>query len=124
MIKQGNGKIINIASYAGLLGSDPEYMDAIAYNVSKGAIVALTKDLATKWAKYNINVNAIAPGWFSTHMTEWSINNKGDKILNRLLIKRFGGEDDLKGAVVFLASRASDYMTGHVLCVDGGLTAW
>ena len=119
-----NGKIINIASYAGLLGSDPEYMDAIAYNVSKGAIVALTKDLATKWAKHNINVNAIAPGWFSTHMTEWAISNKGDKILNRLLIKRFGGEDDLKGAVVFLASRASDYMTGHVLCVDGGLTAW
>ncbi|MCK5552185.1 MAG: SDR family oxidoreductase [Deltaproteobacteria bacterium] len=124
MIKQGNGKIINIASYAGLLGSDPEYMDAIVYNVSKGAIVALTKDLATKWAKHNINVNAIAPGWFSTPMTEWSISNKGDKILNRLLIKRFGGEDDLKGAVVFLASRASDYMTGHVLCVDGGLTAW
>jgi NAD(P)-dependent dehydrogenase (short-subunit alcohol dehydrogenase family) len=124
MIKQGNGKIINIASYAGLLGSDPEYMDAIAYNVSKGAIVALTRDLATKWAKHNINVNAIAPGWFSTHMTEWSISNMGDKILNRLLIKRFGGEDDLKGAVVYLASRASDYMTGQILCVDGGLTAW
>jgi NAD(P)-dependent dehydrogenase (short-subunit alcohol dehydrogenase family) len=124
MIKQGNGKIINIASYAGLLGSDPEYMDAIAYSVSKGAIVALTRDLATKWAKHNINVNAIAPGWFSTHMTEWSISNMGDKILNRLLIKRFGGEDDLKGAVVYLASRASDYMTGQILCVDGGLTAW
>jgi len=124
MIKQGNGKIINIASYAGLLGSDPEYMDAIAYNVSKGAIVALTRDLATKWAKHNINVNAIAPGWFSTPMTEWSISNMGDKILNRLLIKRFGGEDDLKGVVVFLASRASDYMTGHILSVDGGLTAW
>jgi gluconate 5-dehydrogenase len=124
MIRQKNGKIINIASYAGLLGADPEYMDAIAYNVSKGAIVTFTKDLATKWAKYNINVNAISPGWFTTRMTKWSLDNKGDKILDRLLIKRFGGEDDLKGAVVFLASRASDYVTGHILCVDGGLTAW
>lgn len=124
MIKQKSGKIINISSYAGLLGSDPEYLDAIAYNTTKGAIITLTKDLAVKWAKYNINVNAIAPGWFETRMTKWTIENKGDKILNRLLIKRFGGEDDLKGAVVFLASKASDYMTGQILCVDGGLTAW
>jgi NAD(P)-dependent dehydrogenase (short-subunit alcohol dehydrogenase family) len=124
MIRQKKGKIINMASYAGLSGSDPEYMDAIAYNTSKGAIISFTKDLAVKWAKYNINVNAIAPGWFITQMTKWSRENKGDKILDRLLIKRFGGEDDLKGAVVFLASRASDYMTGQILSVDGGLSAW
>jgi gluconate 5-dehydrogenase len=124
MIRQKSGKIINISSYGGLRGSDPEYMDAIAYNVTKGAIITFTKDLAVKWAKYNINVNAIAPGWFETQMTKWSRENKGDKILDRLLIKRFGGKEDLKGAVIFLASKASDYVTGQVLCVDGGLTAW
>jgi NAD(P)-dependent dehydrogenase (short-subunit alcohol dehydrogenase family) len=124
MIKRNGGKIINITSYGGLRGCDPEYMDAIAYSSSKGGIVAFTKDLAVKWAKYNINVNAIAPGWFVTQMTKWSRENKGDRILDRLLIKRFGGDDDLKGAVVFLASKASDYMTGQILSVDGGLTAW
>ena len=124
MIKQKRGKIINMVSYGGILGSDPEYMDAIAYNTSKGAILSFTKDLAVKWARYNINVNGIAPGWFDTQMTKWSRENKGEKILDRLLIKRFGGEDDLKGAVVFLASKAGDYVTGQVLCVDGGLTAW
>ena len=124
MIKQRNGKIINIASYAGLFGSDPEYLDAIAYNTSKGAIITFTKDLAVKWAKYGIRVNAIAPGWFVTDMTKWSRESKGQKILDRLLIKRFGEEDDLKGAIVFLASRASDYVTGHILSVDGGLRAW
>jgi gluconate 5-dehydrogenase len=124
MINQRSGKIINITSYAGLRGSDPEYLDAIAYNATKGGIVTFTKDLAVKWAKYNINVNAVAPGWFVTQMTQWSRENKGDKILGRLLIKRFGGDDDLKGAVVFLASKAADYVTGQILCVDGGLTAW
>jgi gluconate 5-dehydrogenase len=124
MIKQKRGKIINMVSYAGLLGADPEYMDAIAYNTSKGAVVSFTKDLAVKWAKYNINVNAIAPGWFATRMTKWSLENKGDKILHRLLFKRFGGEEDLKGAVVFLSSKASDYMTGQILSIDGGLTVW
>jgi NAD(P)-dependent dehydrogenase (short-subunit alcohol dehydrogenase family) len=124
MIKQKSGKIINLSSYGGLMGSDPEYMDAIAYNATKGAIVTFTKDLAVKWAKYNIRVNAIAPGWFETQMTKWSTEERGAKILDRLLIKRFGGEEDLKGMVVFLASKASDYITGQILCVDGGLTAW
>jgi gluconate 5-dehydrogenase len=124
MIKQRNGKIINIASYAGLFGSDPEYLDAIAYNTSKGAIITFTKDLAVKWAKYGIRVNAIAPGWFVTDMTKWSREHQEKRMLDRFLIKRFGGRDDLKGAVVFLASKASDYMTGQILCVDGGLTAW
>jgi NAD(P)-dependent dehydrogenase (short-subunit alcohol dehydrogenase family) len=124
MIRQGNGKIINIVSYAGLMGTDPDYLNAIAYNTSKGALVAFTKDLAVKWANYGIQVNAIAPGWFVTEMTEWSTGHHEKKMMDRQLIKRFGGEDDLKGAVVYLASKASDYMTGHVLCVDGGLTAW
>jgi NAD(P)-dependent dehydrogenase (short-subunit alcohol dehydrogenase family) len=124
MIKQGRGKIINIVSYAGLIGTDPEYLNAIAYNTSKGALIAFTKDLAVKWAKYEIQVNAISPGWFLTEMTKWSTEHHGKKMMDRLLVKRFGGEDDLKGAVVFLASKASDYVTGHILCVDGGLTAW
>ena len=124
MIKRKSGKVINISSYAGLRGTDPEYMNAIPYNVSKGALITLTRDLATKWAKYNINVNCIAPGWFPTKMTRWILENMGDKILPRLLIKRFGSEDDLKGVVILLASRASDYMTGQVLSVDGGLTVW
>ena len=124
MIKRKSGKIINISSYSGLRGTDPEYLNAIPYNTSKGAMVSFTKDLATKWAKYNIAVNCIAPGWFYTKMTEWTLENKGNTIFSRLLIKRFGDEDDLKGVVVFLASRASDYMTGQILSVDGGLTAW
>lgn len=124
MIRQRSGKIINIVSYAGLMGTDPEYLNAIAYNTSKGALVAFTKDLAVKWAKYGILVNAIAPGWFITEMTKWSTECHGVKMMDRLLIKKFGEADDLKGAVVFLASMASNYITGQILCVDGGLTAW
>jgi NAD(P)-dependent dehydrogenase (short-subunit alcohol dehydrogenase family) len=124
MIKQKGGKILNVASYAGLMGTDPDYLNAIPYNTSKEAIVAFTKDLAVKWAKYGIQVNAIAPGWFVTEMTKWSMENQGKKMLDRILLRRFGGEDDLKGAVVFLASKASDYVTGQILCVDGGMTAW
>jgi NAD(P)-dependent dehydrogenase (short-subunit alcohol dehydrogenase family) len=124
MIKQKGGKIVNVASYAGLMGTDPDYLNAIPYNTSKGAIVAFTKDLAVKWAKYGIQVNAIAPGWFVTEMTKWSMENQGKKMLDRILLRRFGGEDDLKGAVVFLSSKASDYVTGQILCVDGGMTAW
>ncbi len=124
MITRKSGKIINIVSYAGLIGTDPDYLNAIAYNTSKGALVAFTRDLAVKWAGHGIQVNAIAPGWFGTEMTKWSMGHQGKKMLERILLKRFGGEEDLKGAIVFLASKASDYVTGQILCVDGGLTAW
>ena len=124
MIRQKRGKIINIVSYAGLMGADPDYLDAIPYSTSKGAVVAFTKDLAVKWARYGIHVNALAPGWFGTEMTKWSMDHQERKMLDRMLIQRFGGEDDLKGAIVFLSSRASDYMTGQIVCVDGGITAW
>jgi NAD(P)-dependent dehydrogenase (short-subunit alcohol dehydrogenase family) len=124
MIEKKRGKIINISSYAGSRGTDPLYLDALAYNTSKGALNVFTMDLAVKWAKYNINVNAIAPGWFPTKMTEWSFSHQGEAILARTPMKRFGQLTELKGIVIFLASKASDYLTGQIIGVDGGLTAW
>jgi len=123
MIKHKRGKIINISSYAGSRGTDPLYLDAISYNTSKGALNTFTMDLAVKWAKYNINVNAIAPGWFPTKMTEWTFSHRGEAILARTPMKRFGQLDELKGVVVFLSSKASDYLTGQIIGVDGGLSA-
>jgi len=124
MIKKEKGKIINISSVAGLRGTDPAYLDSLPYCTSKGALVLFTQDLAVKWAKFNININCIAPGWFPTKLSKWVLENKGDKIMPRIALKRFGQENDIKGAVVFLASRASDYITGQILSVDGGITAW
>jgi gluconate 5-dehydrogenase len=122
MVPQGRGKIINIASVAGLRGASPE-LQAIGYHASKGGVIALTKDLACKWGPHNIQVNAIAPGWFPTHMSAVVIERNREALLKRVPLGRFGAEDDLKGAAVFLASDASNYVTGHVLVVDGGQTA-
>jgi NAD(P)-dependent dehydrogenase (short-subunit alcohol dehydrogenase family) len=123
MAAAGSGNIINIASVAGLGGASAE-LQAIGYHASKGGVIAFTKDLACKWAAHNIRVNAIAPGWFPTHMSEWIIEHRKDSLLARIPLGRFGGDHDLKGAAVFLASDASAYVTGHVLVVDGGQTAW
>ncbi|CAH0345850.1 SDR family oxidoreductase [Bacillus sp. CECT 9360] len=120
MIEQGGGKIINIASVAGLGGTDPRVMDTIGYNTSKGAVITFTKDLAVKWGRHNINVNAIAPGFFPTKMSKVLIEKGKDPILGSTPLKRFGTEDDLKGVALFLASNASNYVTGDVLVVDGG----
>jgi len=124
MIKQRNGKIINISSYSGSRGTDPAYLDAIPYNTSKGALNTFTKDLSVKWARYNITVNAIAPGWFPTKMTEWTFDNNGEAILARIPMKRYGKMTELMGVIVFMASAASNYITGQIIGVDGGLTAW
>jgi len=123
MIQQGSGKIINVASVAGLGGAPPEAVQAIGYHASKGGVIAFTKDLAWKWAQHNIQVNALAPGWFPTHMSTWVIDHKKEDLLPHIPLRRFGSDHDLKGAAVFLASAASDYVTGHVLVVDGGQTA-
>jgi NAD(P)-dependent dehydrogenase (short-subunit alcohol dehydrogenase family) len=123
MVSQGSGKIINIASVAGLGGASSE-LQAIGYHASKGGVIAFTKDLACKWAPHNIQVNAIAPGWFPTHMSGWIIEHRKDSLLSKIPLGRFGGDHDLKGAAVFLASDAAAYVTGHVLVVDGGQTAW
>lgn len=123
MIEKKAGKIINIASVAGLGGTDPRVMDTIGYNTSKGAVITMTKDLAVKWGRHNINVNAIAPGFFPTKMSKAIIESGKDPILEGTPLKRFGSDNDLKGAALFLASQASDYVTGDVLVVDGGTHA-
>ena len=123
MIQQSRGKIINIASVAGLGGAPPE-LPAIGYHASKGGVISFTKDLACKWAMHNIQVNAIAPGWFPTHMSNRVIERYKELFLSHIPARRFGSENDLKGAAVFLASDASNYVTGHVLVVDGGQSAW
>lgn len=120
MIKQESGKIINIASVAGLGGTNPEYMDTIGYNTSKGAVITFTKDLAAKWGQFNINVNAIAPGFFPTKMSSGLLEQGLEHILNNTPLNRLGSDEDLKGAALFLASKASDYVTGDILIVDGG----
>jgi NAD(P)-dependent dehydrogenase (short-subunit alcohol dehydrogenase family) len=122
MIGQRRGKIINIASVAGLRGSPPEFQ-AIGYQASKGGVIIFTKDLACKWAMHNIRVNAIAPGWFPTDMSGAVIERNREFLRKTIPLGRFGNENDLKGAAVFLASDASDFVTGHVLVVDGGQTA-
>jgi NAD(P)-dependent dehydrogenase (short-subunit alcohol dehydrogenase family) len=122
MIRQKRGKIINIASVAGMAGSPPE-LQAIGYSASKGAVITFTRDLARKWAAHNIHVNAIAPGWFPTNMSGAVIERNRESLLKEIPLGRFGGEQDLKGAAVFLASAASDFVTGQVLVVDGGQTA-
>ena len=122
MVAQRRGKIINIASVAGLQGSSPDFQ-AIGYQASKGGIVILTKTLACTWGAHNVQVNAIAPGWFPTKMSRVLIERHRDAFLSRIPLQRFGNEHDLKGAAVFLASDASDFVTGHVLVVDGGQSA-
>jgi NAD(P)-dependent dehydrogenase (short-subunit alcohol dehydrogenase family) len=122
MIKQRRGKIINMASVAGLRGSSPK-LSAIGYSASKGGVVIFTKDLACKWGMHNIQINAIAPGWFPTDMSEKVIERNKEALLEGIPLGRFGGPDDLKGAAIFLASDASDFVTGHILVVDGGQSA-
>ncbi len=122
MVAQRRGKIINIASVAGLGGAPPEFQ-AIGYHASKGGVIIFTKDLACKWGIHNIQVNSIAPGWFPTNMSQVLIERNKETFLRSIPLRRFGNESDLKGAAVFLASNASDYVTGHVLVVDGGQSA-
>jgi gluconate 5-dehydrogenase len=123
MIRNRTGSIINMSSVAGIFGSDPEVLDAISYTSSKAGIIGLTRDLAVKWAKHNIRVNTLAPGWFQTHLTQRVIDRSGDRLSRAIPMRRFGTDTELKGVTVFLASEASSYMTGQLICVDGGLTA-
>ncbi|MCX7175211.1 MAG: SDR family oxidoreductase [Proteobacteria bacterium] len=119
MIPKKSGKIINIASVAGLSGGPPD-MTTLAYNTSKGAAVNFTRALASEWGKYNINVNAICPGFFPSKMSQGLLEIIEKSVIATTPLHRLGGDEDLKGAVVFLASEASRHITGQYVAVDGG----
>ena len=121
MIPRRSGKIVNIASIAGLGGNPPGWlMNTIAYNTSKGALIAMTRALAAEWGRHNINVNAICPGFFPSKMTHATLDRIEAMVRETTPLDRLGGEEDLKGSVVFLASEASRHVTGQALAVDGG----
>lgn len=121
MIEQGGGKIVNIASLLSFQGG----ITVPAYTASKSGVAGLTKALANEWAKFNVNVNAIAPGYMRTNNTASlrADETRNRQILERIPAGRWGEPEDLAGAAVFLSSAASDYLQGHVLVVDGGWMA-
>ena len=122
MIKRGGGKVINICSMMSELGRN----SVGAYAAAKGGLKMLTRNMATEWAKHNVQVNGIGPGYFATSQTE-PIRVEGnpfnDFIIQRTPAGRWGDPDDLKGTAVFLSSKASDFVTGQIVYVDGGILA-
>jgi len=122
MIRQKKGNIINISSMSGLVVNRPQ--PQIHYNASKAGVIMITKCLATEWAKYNIRVNAIAPGYMATAIVRRVIDQYQDHWLPLVPMGRIGEPREIRGPAVFLASQASSYMTGTVVVMDGGYTAW
>lgn len=122
MIARGSGKVINIASLLGTVALE----NRIPYASSKGAVIQLTKVLAVEWAKYHINVNAIGPGYFATDLNRKLMDDPVvyNDLKSRIPMGYWADPSELGGSVVFLASKASDYVTGHVLWVDGGYLCW
>ena len=127
MKEKGGGKMINVSSIYGSRGSNEEAHPAVAYNPSKAAVEIMTKNLAIKLARYKIYVNCIAPGFFKTDMMAYVFKPEMKAILDLTLaaipLNMYGEENEIKGLAVFLASKASDYITGGVFPVDGGLSA-
>lgn len=124
MIPRKSGRIINIASIAGLSGNPPGSMQTIAYNTSKAALINFTRTLAGEWGPYGITVNAIAPGFFPSKMTKGILEHLGEeKLAQQAPLQRIGDEEDLKGVTVLFASDAGKHITGQTLAVDGGVSA-
>jgi gluconate 5-dehydrogenase len=122
MIPRKSGRILNIASIAGLGGNPPE-MQTIAYNTSKGAVITFTQALACEWGKYGINVNALCPGFFPSKMTQGTLDRLGeDKLAGHAPLQRLGDDEDLKGATLLFASDAGKHITGQWLAIDGGVS--
>ena len=124
MIPRKYGRIINIASIAGLRGNPPGAMQTIAYNTSKGALVNFTRTLAGEWGHYGITVNALAPGFFPSKMSNALIKTLGEEaLIGNSPLQRLGDDEDLKGAALLFASDAGKHITGQILAVDGGYSA-
>lgn len=123
MVAQGSGSIVNVASVLGLVGSTP--IKQVNYVASKHAVIGITKELGLQWARKGVRVNSLCPGWFLTEMTAGMESDEGAKrlITQNSPIPRMGYEHELDGAVLFMASDASTFMTGQEVVVDGGWTA-
>jgi NAD(P)-dependent dehydrogenase (short-subunit alcohol dehydrogenase family) len=134
MIANGGGSIVNISSIYGMIGYSTDFYDplpeggqpeSVAYSAAKGAMIAMTRTLASYWGKHGIRVNAIAPGPTRTERLGADIaDHVWQRFADRTLLKRVGTPEDLVGAAIYLASDASGIVTGQVLAVDGGWTAW
>ena len=121
-LKQGKGAVVNVASIEGLMGHHPDQLGTIAYNTAKGAVVNMTRALAAEWGPKNIRVNAVAPGYFPSKMTAATIGEHSERMLRDTPLGKLGGETDLMGPALLLASDAGGHMTGQILVVDGGAT--
>ena len=124
MIPRRYGRVVTVASIAGLRGNSLGTMKTLAYNTSKGALVNFTRALAGEWGPYGITVNAIAPGFFPSKMTRGVIAQMGEENMAKSVpLQRLGDGEDLKGAALLFASRAGKHITGQILAVDGGAVA-
>jgi gluconate 5-dehydrogenase len=120
MIPAKAGRIINVASIAGLAASDPEVVRTVSYNATKHGVIGMTRQLAAEWGPYGITVNAICPGFFPSKMTHATLDTAGELVRKQTPTRRLGGAEDLKGLAVLLASDASRHITGQAIAVDGG----
>ncbi len=123
MIPRRYGRILNIASIAGLRGNPLNSNEGIAYNTTKGGLVNFTRALAGEWGEFGITVNALAPGFFPSRLTRAALAEFGDAVRASTPLKRLGDDQDLKGAAALFCSEAGRHITGQILAIDGGLTA-
>lgn len=123
MVERGSGCVVNVASMLGLVGATP--IKQANYSASKGAVINMTREVALQWARKGVRVNALCPGWFESEMTSGMESDEGSQryIKQNSPMPRMGHEDELDGALLFLASDASSFMTGQTVVVDGGWTA-
>ncbi|MEO0751442.1 MAG: SDR family oxidoreductase [Pseudomonadota bacterium] len=120
MIPANSGSVLNIASVEGLQGHHPDMVGTLSYNATKGAMVNFTRALAAEWGKFGIRVNALAPGYFPSKMTEKTLGAHEARLVQNTPLGKLGNAQDLKGPALLLASRAGGHMSGQVLVVDGG----